>query len=85
LQNAPVLRLGLALYLNAFFDLDTERDRADLQSIPRSKVFQYARDYELDEWQSDDLWYFIQRMDFAALKWQKDANKAASDAAGKGG
>jgi hypothetical protein len=39
----------------------------------------------LDEWQSDDLWYFIQRMDFAALKWQKDANKAASDAAGKGG
>lgn len=80
-----MLRLGLALYFNAFFDLDTERDRADLQSIPRSKCFQYARDYELDEWQSDDLWYYIQRMDLASLKWQKDANKAASDAANKGG
>lgn len=75
LKNAPVLRFGLALYFNAFFDLDTERDRVELMSIARSAVFQYAVDYDFDEWQSDDLWYYIKRMDLACLNWQKDANK----------
>jgi hypothetical protein len=75
LQNAPALRLGLALYFNAFFDLDTERDRGELQPIARSMCFQYAHDYEFDECQTDDLWYYIQRMDLAALKWQKEANE----------
>lgn len=75
MKDAPALRLGLALYFNAFFDLDTERERIELQSIARSMCFQYARDYELDECQTDDLWFYIQRMDLAALKWQKEANK----------
>lgn len=77
LQNAPVLRFGLALYFNAFFDLDTERDRVELMPIARSAVFQYAIDYDFDEWQADDLWFYIKRMDLASLKWQKDLNKNA--------
>jgi hypothetical protein len=75
LQNVPALRFGLALYFNAFWELDTERDRLDLQSIKRSSVFQYAVDYEFDDWQSDDLWFYIQHMDLASLKWQAEANK----------
>jgi hypothetical protein len=72
LQNVPVLRFGLALYFNAFWDLDTERDRLKLDPIARSAVFQYAVDYDFDEWQSDDLWFYIRRMDMTALKWQKE-------------
>lgn len=72
MQNGPVLKLGLALYLNAFFDLDNERRRGKYEFIPRSACFQYAVDYELDEWQSDDLWYYVSHMDLALLKWQKD-------------
>lgn len=67
--NAPVLRLGVALYYNAWFELDTERRRARLEPIKRSSVFEYARDYELSELQTDDLWFYVSRMDHEFLGW----------------
>jgi hypothetical protein len=66
------LQLGLALYLNAWFDLDFERDASEYRPIKRSDCFEYARDYDFDEWQSDDLWFYIARMDRAYLKWRKE-------------
>lgn len=71
------LFLGLALYLNAWFDLDTERVRADYQKITRSSCFDYARDYGLSEEQTEDLWFYINRMDREFLAWwQKKQPKA---------
>lgn len=75
MQNVPLLRFGLALFFNAWFDLDTERDRPELVPISRSACFNYARDYDFDECQREDLWFYIQRMDNAALKWQSEENK----------
>jgi len=67
--NAPELRPGLQLYLEAFFELDSERTHNDtLNPIPSSKIREYARDYEFDEEQSEDLLYFIRILDGEHLK-----------------
>lgn len=70
-QNAPVLRLGSALYLNAWFDLDLERDRSKFEPIKRSNCFEFASDYEFSWEQCEDLWFYISRMDREFLKWYK--------------
>lgn len=57
----------MALYLNVWFELDTERKRP--QPISRSLCFQYAYDYDLTEEQRDDLWYYVARADEAFLAW----------------
>lgn len=69
IANAPELQIGLQLYLQAFFDLDSERSHAfGVTRIPGSAVRQYAVDWELDEQQTDDLIFFIKRMDAAHLE-----------------
>lgn len=67
IANKPALFFGMALYLNAWFELDSERKRPE--PISRSMCFQYAHDYDLSEEQRDDLWYFMQRTDNAFLTW----------------
>lgn len=69
IENKPDLYLGSALFLNAWFDLDTERDRPQYQRITRSMCFAYAEDYGFDEEQREDLWYFIKRMDQEFMEW----------------
>lgn len=71
LQNTPQLFLGLALYLNAWHELDGERDRNTLEPIRRSSVFEYADDYEFDDYQREDLWHYVRAMDREFLKWYK--------------
>lgn len=67
--NAPKLRLGLSLYLSAFFDLDSQRPQGfGLGRIPWLAIREYAAFYELDEEQTDCLLFFIQAMDVAHLK-----------------
>lgn len=69
IKNAPVLRFGLQFYLQAFFDLDSERSQGfGLGRIPWLAIKSYAVFYELDEEQSDCLIYFIRAMDSAHLK-----------------
>jgi len=65
----PELFFGNALFFNAWFDLDQERERPN--RIARSMCFQYALDYELDSEQQEDLWYHIQKMDIEFLEWWK--------------
>lgn len=70
MQNKPDLFFGNALFLNAWFDLDSERKRPE--KITRSMCFQYAVDYELDSEQQEDLWFYIQRMEAEFLEfWKK--------------
>lgn len=69
IANAPELRPHLQLYLSAFFDLDAERTHAFSPSaIPWSSMAEYAKAFEFDEELTDELFYFIRRMDSEHLK-----------------
>ncbi len=67
----PVLRPGMALFLNAWFELDGERDRASYQRIKRSEAFTYARDYGFTWDQTLDLWLYVRKMDAEFFEWWK--------------
>jgi hypothetical protein len=67
--NAPELRLGLSLYLEAFFDLDSERSHGfNLTRIPLSAIRDYAVAFEFDGYQTESLFYLIKAMDRANLE-----------------
>lgn len=64
IANAPRLIQGLQLYLQAFFDLDSERSHAmGISMIPWSSIVNYAKAYDFEEEQTQDLIYFIRQMD----------------------
>lgn len=84
-KNKPKLFLGNALFLNAWFELDTERERGKFQPISRRMAFQYAEDYEFSEEQRDDLWFYINKMDREFLEWfKKKQPKPRTPTKGKG-
>lgn len=84
-KNKPTLFFGNALFLNAWFDLDTERDRKTYQPISRRMCFEYSEDYGLDEEQRDDLWFYMNRMDREFLEWfKKKQPKPRTPKTGKG-
>lgn len=69
INNAPELNAGLQLYLEAFFDLDSERSQGlGLSPIPWSSIKYYAEAYDFDEYQTYCLFLFIKKMDSAHLK-----------------
>lgn len=69
IANAPELLDGLQLYIQAFFDLDCERSHAWAPTaIPWRSMAEYAKAFELDEEQTEDLFYFVKRMDSEHLK-----------------
>ena len=69
LTNAPELLPGLELYLMAFFDLDTERNHGmGIVAIPWSSIAKYSEFYEFDQEQTDNLFYFIRRLDDANMQ-----------------
>ena len=69
IKNAPRLKLGLALYYEAFFDLDAERKHDNsFAHIPRSAMWAYAQQYELSSEQTEDLIYLLREMDLAHIK-----------------
>lgn len=65
IANAPELRFGLQLYLQAFLNLDSERNEGP---IPWSAIRDYAQAFELDEEQTDDLFYFVRRLDSEQMR-----------------
>lgn len=69
IANAPELNLGLNLYLQAFFDLDSERSHAlGLTPISWSSIASYAQAHSFDEEQTEMLFVTIRRMDTEHLK-----------------
>lgn len=81
-ENAPGLLLGLELYWYAFSDLHTCRAYGwdGPLPIPWDTVAEYAVVHELDEEQSDRLWYFVDKMDreFMRFARRKDGSKQDS-------
>ncbi len=76
IQNAPELRIGLQLYIQAFFDLDSERSHAQgLAAIPWTSINEYAKVFDFDEEQTDDLFFFIRKLDASHLKRLDAKNK----------
>lgn len=68
IANAPRLMPGLDLYLNAFFDLDSERTHGfSLSPIPWQSIYNYAKAWEFDKEQLEDLVYFVRKLDLAHL------------------
>lgn len=64
IANAPKLETGLQLFLQAFFDLDSERSHGmGVTSIPFSKIMDYAERFNLDEEDTEDMIFFVRQMD----------------------
>lgn len=77
LNKEPLLRYGLALYYNAYFDLDTERNHGQgWTSIPWHSIIHYADVYGLDEDQTERLVAHIKAMDHANIKKLSDDAEA---------
>ena len=75
IANAPELKLGLGLYLQAFTELDTDRQSSfGMMPISHSTIRDYATAYDFDLEQKDDLFYFVRVMDNFYLAWAKKKN-----------
>jgi hypothetical protein len=69
LLNKPVLDQGLRVYLDAFYDLNSERHHGmGYMRIPHSKIREYGVFYGYDEEQLYNLLLYIPRMDNAFIK-----------------
>lgn len=76
IQNAPVLQDGLELYLNAFFELDTERSHnMGATPIPFTSIVKYAELFDFDDRQTDSLLAHIRGMDGDNLERVRKAQK----------
>lgn len=77
IANAPQLKGGLELYLNAFFDLDSERHHGmGAMPIPFSSIILYADFFGFENEQKEDLFFFIKKMDAVQLERVRIAQKA---------
>lgn len=73
IQNAPDLQTGLAIYFDAFMDLNTCRPMGlEPGPIPWLAINQYCDTLEVDKEQREDMHYFIREMDNAYYKFHKD-------------
>lgn len=69
MANKPKLALGLDLYLFAFYDLDTERDRSmAVMPIPWSAFIKYSEYLGLTEDEREDFIYILRQLDNAHLE-----------------
>lgn len=76
IANAPELHIGLELFINAFFDLDSERQAGfSVGPIPWSKTREYGEAYKFDEDLIEDLMYFVKALDNAHMKRLERKNK----------
>lgn len=75
LVSRPTIPVGLAFFVDAFWDLDTERSLVDLEPIPWSKIVQYGAYYRLGAEMADDLLYLIRRADNAYLRRMAEKRK----------
>lgn len=67
--NKPVLRVGLDLFLHAFYDLDSERGMGfGPTSIPTSAISNYGDRHDIVGEAAEDMLEFIRAMDNAYLK-----------------
>jgi hypothetical protein len=66
LANAPVLELGLQLYIEAFFELHAARPVGMEEGmIPWAAIWDYCERLEIVDDQKDDMFHHIHQMDLA--------------------
>lgn len=65
IANAPELQLGLQIFLQAFFELDTERQigPASVGGIAYSSIRDYANAHGFTEDETSDLCFMIRKLD----------------------
>lgn len=69
IANAPRLHLGLEIFIQAFYDLDSERSHGlGPTPISWSSIKGYALAYEFDDEMTDDLIFFVRGIDREHLK-----------------
>ena len=74
--NAPELRQGLQFYIEAFFELDSDRDFGEIPGrIPWTAINAYSKAFELDEEQTADLFYYVRQLDDEHMKRQAERMK----------
>jgi hypothetical protein len=74
--NAPELRTGLQFYIEAFFELDSDRYLGEIPGrIPWTAIKAYAAANELDEDQTADLFYLVRQLDDEHMKRQAERLK----------
>lgn len=74
IANRPELEQGNMFYLQAFFDLDTERYQGfnGPGRIPWSAMVAYAKHYGLFSYEVDDFVQIIKAVDAANSKWHSE-------------
>jgi len=82
IANQPVLQGNLIGYLDAFYELDTERDHGMVPGpIPWSSIVAYGDRYGFDV---EELVYFIRQLDEAQLaKYRKGTTDGGTPGTGK--
>ena len=76
IKNAPILRLGLELFYNAFWDLDSCRNSGwGMGPIPWLAMRDYATTFGFTEEQEEDLYYHVRLMDNAYLDFYDKGSK----------
>ena len=69
IANAPELRIGLEVYMVAFFDLDSERNHSMTPTaIPWTKIAEYCRVFGFDEELTNSTFHHVRKMDQWHLK-----------------
>jgi hypothetical protein len=73
IQDAPFLHFGLQIYFDAFFELSSCRINSfEIGRLNWLMIDEYCKRQGLDEEQSEDMHYFIRKMDDAYVEYQKD-------------
>jgi hypothetical protein len=82
LTEQPVLPIGLVMYLEAFYELDSERSHSmgSLARIPWSKIIKYGEHYGYN---TEELLFFIRKLDDAHLE-QLASSRGGSDGGSSG-
>lgn len=60
IKNAPELRQDLFMYLEAFYELDSERSDG---LIPWTSIIRYGEYHEFDDEQMDNLLCYVRKLD----------------------
>lgn len=66
--DVPTAPKHMQFYVDAYHELDTERDLTNFQPIPASAIRQYVMDFGLSGLQFEGLSYVIRELDNAMLE-----------------
>ena len=78
IDNWPELQPGLEVYLEAFYELCSDRPQAmsGISPIPFTSICKFAEAYGLRGEDFEDLRYFARVLDKAFIEWHEDRRPA---------